>query len=164
MNSLKERCQWCPKLYSSAGAYTNHVANAHPGESISHKHYLSDIDTDTDEQSSRARKRRLSDVEIDTSEQKWGDLDLDLNTLPDILISAFNQDLELELESEGSDREVREFSDSDSECDEEESQSTARAMQSQAGTPLREHPFCERDPTYNLYTPFQNSIDYKLAR
>ena len=159
MNSLKERCQWCPKLYSSSGAYYNHLANVHPGQSL--KRHLSDIDTDTEEESSRPQKRHLSDVGTDTSDQEWGDLDL--NTLPDILTPAFNWDSEPE--SEGSDRELREFSDSDSEFEEEEeSQSTTGALQSQANTPLRACPFRERDPAYNLHTPFQNSIDYQLAR
>ena len=31
----KTRCQWCPKLYASAGRYSNHIAKVHPEKDLS---------------------------------------------------------------------------------------------------------------------------------
>jgi len=46
MNSHKARCQWCRKMYVSAGAYTSHIQKSHPerlqAATISLKHRQSD--------------------------------------------------------------------------------------------------------------------------
>jgi hypothetical protein len=33
-----------------------------------------------------------------------------------------------------------------------------------SGTPIQEHLFPEHDPAFNLYAPFSNAADYRLAR
>jgi len=76
-------------------------------------------------------------------------------------------DTDAEPTSEGSDREVRYFaSDSDSDSNAGGQQPNTRGTQYQvaSGTPIREHLFPEQDPAFNLYAPFSNAVDYRLAR
>ena len=37
MNTHKTRCPWCNEIYSSAGAYSNHILQKHP-EHVKHSH------------------------------------------------------------------------------------------------------------------------------
>ncbi|RPB18859.1 hypothetical protein L211DRAFT_853739 [Terfezia boudieri ATCC MYA-4762] len=148
MNRHKTRCQWCTKLYVSAGQYSNYIAKVHPGEDVS------SLETP------KSRKRRLSDsIDLATS-----NLDMDVLAAicsPDYLSS------DTEFASEGSNKEARDFSsESESESDEEGQQPNTGVSISnpRAGMPIQKHSFPEEDPSFNLYAPFQNSVDYRLAR
>jgi len=85
----------------------------------------------------------------------------------------FDLDLHLDYNSdplcEGSDNEVRYFT-SDSESDAEGEQPDVEAQQPNTpnthvayGTPIAEYVFPEQEPGYNLFAPFRNRIDYRLA-
>ncbi|KAF8426775.1 hypothetical protein BGX38DRAFT_1278901 [Terfezia claveryi] len=69
-----------------------------------------------------------------------------------------------EFASKGSDKEARDFS-SESESDDEGQQPDIGVSinNPHAGIPIRKHSFSEEDPNFNLYAPFRDSVDYRLA-
>jgi len=143
MNRHKTRCQWCPRLYASAGAYSYHLANVHPEKNIRSL------------QDPQSRKRQLSDVgKPEASTER-----LDISMLTTFL--APNYYSESEPVSEGSDREARKFSD-DEESDGETQQTDATNLISfrHAGQPLRLYFLPEQDAGFDMYAPFRHLIDY----
>ncbi|KAF8435590.1 hypothetical protein BGX38DRAFT_1145587 [Terfezia claveryi] len=147
MNWYKTRCQWCPQLYASAGAYVNHLAKIHPENNFRSL------------EQPKSRKHRLSDISHTTSSST----ELEIANIGEIFLPS-NDCSDREEESEGSDEEVRYYS-SDAESDEASQQSKAlnTITQSVAGIPIREHFFPERDPGFNLYSPFRHPVNYRLA-
>jgi hypothetical protein len=148
MNTHKTHCQWCPQLYSSPGAYSNHLAKVHPGETL------------TSNQEPKIRKRRLSDV----SDHNSSSSELEIARIREILLSTYESS-DAEVESEGSDREARDYS-SDTESDEESPKTNGEnaITEATAGIPIREYGFAEQDPAFDFYSPFRHAIDYRLAR
>jgi len=91
----------------------------------------------------------------------------------DIISGAFEWDCNLNSNSEppceGLDNEAQYFT-SDSESDAEGEQPDVEAQQPNTlnthvayGTPIAEYVFPEQEPGYNLFAPFRNQIDYRLA-
>ena len=183
MNRGKTRCQWCPKLYTSPGAYSTHLQKVHP---------------EVNPISTGKRKRRFSDIsnlstsgsELDPDLDKLGSRgrwhsdksnpvtsppDLDLTTLRAI-VSKDHGCSDIEYESEGSDRESRGFtsdpepdrdsrgSTSDPEPDGEGQLSDKVDLKLRTGIAIRKYSFPEENPNFNLYAPFRHRIDYQLAR
>jgi len=92
MNRFKTWCQWCPQLYTSVGAYSNHLAKIHP-----EKNLRTLVE-------STSRKRRLSDLsKTDSSFSQ-----LVIFGIGEIFLLSYNF-FDPESESEGSDREIRDF-------------------------------------------------------
>jgi len=92
----------------------------------------------------------------------------------DIMSGDFDLDLDLDYNldppCEGSDNEARYFT-RNSESDAEGEQPDVEAQQPNTpnthvahGIPIAEYVFPEHEPSYNLFAPFQNRIDYRLAR
>ena len=171
-NWFKTKCKWCPKTYSQAGAYSNHLAKKHPEKALNRL------------KGPGSRKRRLSDeITSDTQDKdlnenvgtmqymhEFSDAmlenEIDLDQIAGIMVPShdFPDDdfSDARSDSEGSDREVREF---ESQAKEKDDGRLADAeTQSRAGVPLRKHSFPEEAPTHNLYAPFQRPTDYRLAR
>jgi len=148
MTKSKTRCQWCPRLYASAGAYSNHLATVHPEKDLRSL------------QNPQSRKRRLSDV--DDAQGSTDELDIALLTT--ILAPDYSYDPS-ELVSEGSDREAREFSDDEkSDEDNPKADATNPFPLIQAGQPVRPYLFPEQDAGFDFHAPFRHLIDYQLAR
>jgi len=163
MNKHKTKCPWCPKLYASAGAYSNHLSQVHGTDSIRSL-------------SNTSKKCSLFDITISRADDStsleatgW-----DLDHMRDIMSSDFDLDLDLDYNSdppcEGSDNEARYFT-SDSECDAEGEQPDVKAQQPNTpnthvayGTPIAEYVLPEQEPSYNLFALFRNRIDYRLAQ
>jgi len=93
--------------------------------------------------------------------------------MQDIMSGDLDLDLDLNYNSDptckGSDNEVRYFT-SDSESDAEDEQLDVEAQQPNTlnthvayGTPIAKYVFPEQEPGYNLFAPFRNGIDYRLA-
>jgi len=146
MNRHKTRCQWCLKLYTSPGAYPNHLAKAHPAYNLRSL------------EAPNSRKHRVSDVsDLTTSE-----IDMDVVAdicLADCDISHYGS------ESGGSDKEPRDFfSESESDDDSTQPDTSNLIIHSHAGIPIRELVFPEQDQSFNLYAPFRHPVDYRLAR
>ena len=146
MDRYKTVCQWCPRLYTSAGAYSNHSAKVHPEKSLA------------DLQKPKSRKRRISNV-TDTLESSSVP---NINELDLAEIISGKVDFSDTYHSEGSDREAREFS-SESESESEsksKSESESNEVDQQvdvikhphAGNPIRQHVFLEHDVNFNLFT------------
>jgi len=158
MNRYKTVCQWCPRLYTSAGRYSNHLAKFHPEKTVG------------DLEAPKSRKRRISNAtdtlnETHTLETSPGQ-NIDELNLAEIISGEV--DFSDTYHSEGSDREARQFSsesesESESESD-EASQQIDVIKYPGAGNPIREHVFPECDINFNLFAPFKTPIDYRLAR
>ncbi|RPB18361.1 hypothetical protein L211DRAFT_854189 [Terfezia boudieri ATCC MYA-4762] len=144
MNRYKTLCQWCPRFYTSAGAYSNHLAKIHLDKNVN------------DLKRPKSRKRRHSNIS-DPADSIWNIDEVDFTAI--ISAEAEYSDA---CHSEGSDREARDFS-GESESD-EEGQPIIANTYSHAGNPIRQHVFPEADPTFNLFAPFHTLIDYRLAR
>ena len=87
---------------------------------------------------------------------------LDLKTLRAIVSQDYGSS-DIEYESEGSDREARGFT-SDPEPDGEGQPSDPVYLKPRAGIAIRKYSFPEENPSFNLYAPFRNGIDYQLAQ
>ena len=144
MNKHKTKCQWCSKLYASAGAYCNHLGQVHGTDCIR-------LNTDAD-----SRKCRLSYI----SEQDFNQEDME-----NIIFADLDFDCDSETPTEGSNKEATYFS-ADSESDPEGQQPDTENPQHDAtcGTPIREHLIPEQDTGFNLYATCRNPVDYRLAR
>ena len=142
MNRHKTRCQWCPKLYTSAGAYSTHLTKAHPTENL--------------QALEETRKRRFSDLSD-------SDSSLDPEQIRREISRSNFVSPDLESENEGSDRELLDIS-GDYDSDGGAQLSDPVGPQECAGTAIRKYTFQEENPDYNLFSPFRHRTDYQLAR
>jgi len=141
MNRYKTRCQWCTQLYTSAGAYSNHLVKIHLEKNLRTLVELT------------SRKHRLSDLSNPDSSFSQ----LDISGIREIFLPSYNSS-DPELESEASDREIRDF------CSEEESDEHSQQPDATTdGILIREYSFPERDSGFSLYSPFCHAVDYRLA-
>ena len=97
MNEHKTKCQWCPKLYASAGACSNHLWQVHGTDCV-----RTNADADS-------RKRRVSNV---------SEADINQEDMENIIFVDLDFDCDSETPTEGCDKEARYFS-TDSESDAE---------------------------------------------
>ena len=89
INRHKTRCQWCPKLYTSARAYSTHLTKVHPTENL--------------QALEETRKHQFSDLsDYDSS--------LDPEQIPQEISQSNFVSPDLESENEGSDRELLDIS------------------------------------------------------
>ena len=168
MNRGKTRCHWCPKLYTSPGAYSTHLKKVHPemnfkstGKPKRRFSYISDLSTsglgldpDLDKPGSPERCSNQNPV---TSPPH-----LDLKTLRAIVSQDYGSS-DIEYESDRSDREARSFT-SDPEPNGDGQPSDSLDLRARAGIAIRKYSFPEENPSFNLYAPFRNHIDYQLAQ
>ena len=168
----KTRCQWCPKLYTSPGAYSTHLQKVHPEinlkstgkrkrrfsniSNLSLSTSVSELDTDLDEHGSPCRRHS------DQSNPVTFPPNLDLKTLRTIVSQDYGSS-DIEYESEGSDREARDFT-SDPEPDSEGQLSDQVNLKLPVGIAIKKYSFLEENASFNLYAPFRHCIDYQLAR
>ena len=86
---------------------------------------------------------------------------LDLKTLPTIVSQDYGS-YDFECESEGSDREAIRFT-SNPEPDGEGHPSDPVYLKPRACIAIRKYSFPKENPSFNLYAPFCNRINYQLA-
>ena len=168
MNRGKTRCHWCPKLYTSPGAYSTYLKKVHPEINFKstgkRKRWFSDIsnlstlgselDSDLDKPVSPGRCSNQNPV---TSPPY-----LDLKTLRAIVSQDYGFS-DIEYESDGSDRQARSFT-SDPEPKDDVQPSNSRDLTPRTGIAIRKYSFPEEHSSFNLYAPFRNHIDYQLVQ
>lgn len=193
MNSKKTRCRWCNNLYSSAGAYGNHIRKSHPEHHQAEdfirdnppvlrrtQHRAPAISATHDTHDSFKENITPGEVRFDP-----GDISPELCS-PDIGEksekeddSAIDQhhDSATDHESEKDDGlEIEQDSDIEpisTTCERETTDASEYQIHRihqfplihKAGEAIREFPFCDqRSVNFNHLYPFENSRDYKLAR
>ena len=149
MYSGTTRCQWCPKLYTSPGAYSTHLQKVHTEinlkstgkrkrrfsntSNLSLSTSVSELDSDLDEHGSTGR--RHSDQSNPITFPPY----LDLKTLLTIVSQDYGSS-DIEYESEGFDRKARDFT-SDSELDSESQLSDQVNLKLPAGIAIKKYSF-----------------------
>ncbi|KAF8473800.1 hypothetical protein BDZ91DRAFT_845281 [Kalaharituber pfeilii] len=184
MNTTKTCCPYCSKLYSRAGAYAEHLRKKHP----EHRWKPTSERTNV-----FARKRRCSDTLSSSKNAKLRKRDgKDENRLERVIQQIHSAYSDFEPHNpetsmdDGSDFEEIHFNNL-SPTDEEDnlgnasSDTASRTSASpsveicertlpfpseyKAGVPLRQHMFRHpRNASSNIFQPFANALDYKLAR
>ena len=140
----KTKCQWCTKLYASVGGYSKHLWQVHSTDCVRRN-----ADADS-------RKHRLSYM----SEPDFNQQDME-----NIIFGDLDFDCDSETATEGFKKEGRYFStDCESDAEGQQPDTENPEHDTTCGTPICEHLFPEQDPSFNLYAPFRNPVDYRLAR
>ena len=173
-NPLKKRFDWCRKLYSSAGAYSNHIQKKHPNKYPS-EDPTSDHEDPTDEDLPLARR---TEHILSTTQDYLEITEMDQEAIRGFEEASFpyNENSDTE-ESKTEDLESETHQNSDIEpynapnapfCD--AWQFTPHRVRQfpdsyGAGGVVRESPFiAERSLGFNYLHPFLGARDYKLAR
>ena len=118
MNRHKSRCRWCPNLYATVGAYSNHIWKVNP-----EKELCTNQGPESRHVQPRSRKRRLSDLidhEVDTA----------------LILHIISPESDPESASEGSDKEPRIFSDEESDGESPQSDLLNSTEDTRAGLPI----------------------------
>ena len=85
--------------------------------------------------------------------------------MENIIFVDLDFDCDSETSTEGSDKEARYFStDSESDAEGQQPETENPQHDTTCVTHIREHLFPEQDTGFNLYAPFRNPVDYRLAR
>ena len=169
MKRGKTQCHWCHKLYTSPGAYSKHLKKVHPDKNLKNtgkrKRQFSDISNlsiygsklypDLDKPGSPGWRRSDQSTSVTSQPQ------LDLKTLHAIVSQDYGSS-DIEYESEASHREARGFT-SNPELDGESHPSDPVYLKPHAGIDIRKYSFPEENPSFNIYAPFRNHINYQLA-
>jgi hypothetical protein len=155
MNSHKTRCRWCNKIYSTAGAYSNHILSKHPEHLPSSKPLLLRRKPDLTQNAPHIEQPILhGHTEFESSETHLDVTGL-FQTYPDNEITD-------ETEEEDPDAEE---SFPTPKSDDVHDKIRRFPAEFKAGEPVREFPFsAQRSEQYNHLYPFLNARDYKLAR
>ncbi|RPB21403.1 hypothetical protein L211DRAFT_851573 [Terfezia boudieri ATCC MYA-4762] len=93
MNRYKTLCQWCPRFYTSARAYSNHLANVYPEKNVKDLKEL------------QSRKHRFFNIS-DTAEVEYNIVEVNFTDIISADVDYYSDFCH----SKGSDKKARFFS------------------------------------------------------